>query len=146
MLILPCLIHQMPSSKFCILLQTCPCHVPTTIYRKSFQPMFKTKDTHRLMYRSPTYEIMHISRLLRDYDKEKNIKEKYLCGQHHRRIACYNYNSQEHYYFIQFNRFPGLSRTSSIIPGLSRISRTRTNPDALSTYKARISFWKGKPK
>ena len=45
------------------------------------------------------------------------------------------------YYFIQFNRFPGLSRTSSIfpglsspgkcdnkIPGLSRISRTRTNP------------------
>ena len=32
------------------------------------------------------------------------------------------------YYFIQFNRFPGLSRTSSIFPGLSRISRTRTNP------------------
>ena len=34
--ILPCLIHQMPSNKLSILLQTCPCHVPTTIYSKSF--------------------------------------------------------------------------------------------------------------
>ena len=119
----------MPSNKCCILLQTCPCHVPTTIYRKSFQPMFKTKDTHRLMYRSPTYEIMHISRLLRDYDKEKNIKEKYLCGQNHRRIACYNYNDQKRFFICfkeniitlfsltDFQDFPGPAVFFQDFPG-----------------------------
>ena len=58
------------------------------------------------------------------------------------------------YYFIQFNRFPGLSRTSSIfpglsspgkcdnkIPGLSRISRTRTNPAISSPVFKSKSSW-----
>ena len=31
-------------------------------------------------------------------------------------------------FLVEFNRFPELSRTSAIFPGLSRFSRTRTNP------------------
>ena len=48
------------------------------------------------------------------------------------------------YYFIQFNRFPGLSspgKCDNKIPGLSRISRTHTNPVCSANVNLKGCFW-----